>query len=218
MNAALGRLLLLLLLLAPGLVTPAAAQRAGPLTLAVGGPAARWAPVVGLRGLERDGALREALQSGLPLRFHFRIELWRKDVFDRLVRVQEVSRALLRSPLEEGFVLEDGRRERRYATLAECEAALREDFAGTIHPDGAGRYYYLATLEVETFSLSDLEELRRWLRGEARPAVQGKVPAERAVERGLRRFFIRLLGLPTRQYRTRSPSFTTTGTAQQQDE
>ncbi|HEX5725737.1 MAG TPA: hypothetical protein VFX98_09755 [Longimicrobiaceae bacterium] len=210
MSAACRRLPLCLLLLL-GIASPAGAQGRGPLTLAVGGPAARWRPAVVLRGLERDGALREALQSGLPLRFHFRIELWRKDVFDRLEQVQEVSRALLRSPLEEGFVLEDGRTERRFATFRECEAALEEAFAGTVHPAEPGRYYYLATLKVETFSLSDLEELRRWLRGEARPAVQGRVPPERAVERGLRRFFIRLLGLPTREYRARSPSFRTDG-------
>ena len=197
--------IVLLAVLAPG---PAGAQRQRPLAVSAGGPSAQWRPVVRVQGVTRDGALREALQSGLPLRFRFRIELWRKDVLDQLVAAHEASRALLRSPLEEGYVLEDGRRQVTFASLEAVEQALEEAFASGIQPEREGRHYYLASLEVETLSLSDLEELRRWLRGEARPAVQGKVPAERAVERGLRRFFVRLLGLPTRRYETRSGSFT----------
>ncbi|HEU0051954.1 MAG TPA: hypothetical protein VFQ39_02210, partial [Longimicrobium sp.] len=76
-----------------------------------------------------------------------------------------------------------------------------------MRPERAGRYYYLARLEVETLSLSDLEELRRWLRGEARPAVAGEKPVGRAVERGLKRFFVRLLGLPARRYEARTHVF-----------
>ena len=70
-----------------------------------------------------------------------------------------------------------------------------------------GRFYYLVTLNVETLSASDLEELRHWLRGQARPAVAGKQPVGRAVETGVRRFFVRLLGLPTRRYEARTPIF-----------
>jgi hypothetical protein len=76
-----------------------------------------------------------------------------------------------------------------------------------VQPRRSGRFYYLATLEVETLSLSDLEELRRWIRGEVQPAVEGRAPAGRAVERGLRRVFVRLLGLPTRRFETRSEIF-----------
>ena len=202
------RAALLLLLLAAAGARPAPLHAQRPLTLAVGGPQAQWRPVARLDGVLRDRGLRRALEDGLPLRFHFRVELWRKDLLDQLVGAHEVSRAVLRSPLDEGFVVEDGRTERIYPTLEAAEAALQAAFAAPLQPRVTGRYYYLARLDVESLSLSDLDELRRWLRGEARPAVQGRKPVERAVERGVRRFFVRILGLPTRRYEVRSRAFT----------
>jgi len=89
----------------------------------------------------------------------------------------------------------------------ECEAALERAFQPPIRPPGPGRYYYIAVMNVETLSMSDLEELRRWLRGEARPAVTGGKPVGQAVETGLRRFFVRLLGIPTRRYDVRTDVF-----------
>ncbi|HEU0016432.1 MAG TPA: hypothetical protein VFQ45_22320 [Longimicrobium sp.] len=192
------------LLLAP----PAAAQSRRPLAVAPGGPAAQHRPVISTEGLLRDRSLLHALESGLPLRFHFRAELWRKDVLDRLAGVQEISRAVLRAGLDEGYTLEDGQTQRRYPTLAAIESALQAAFAPTLRPVAVGRYYWIVTLEVSTLSLSDLDELRRWLRGQARPAVAGQKPVGRAVESGLRRFFVRLLGLPTRRYEVRSAAFT----------
>jgi hypothetical protein len=114
---------------------------------------------------------------------------------------------MLRSPLDEGYTLDDGRTQRPYATLADCEAALERAFQPPIRPPGPGRYYYIAVMNVETLSASDLEELRRWLRGEAAPAVSGDKPVGHAVQSGLRRFFVRLLGLPTRHYEVRTDIF-----------
>ena len=199
---------LLALLFFLGAADSAAAQRTRPLTLSVGGPSEQWRPVVRLAGVFRDEALAEALQSGLPLRLRFRVELWRKDVIDHLVEAREISRAVLRSPLDEGYVVEDGRGEWRYSSLPQVEAAIQAAFQPPVRPRSIGRHYYLARLEVETLSVSDLDELRRWLRGEARPAVAGEKPVGPAVESGLKRFFVRLLGLPERRYEARSPSFT----------
>ena len=195
------------LLLLAALAEPAPAQ-SRPLGVEVASRAEQWRPVVRVNGVLRDDALVDALQSGLPLRFHLRVELWRKDVIDHLVEVRETSRALLKGPLDGEYVLEDGRRERVFSTLPEVEAALQAGFQPSVRPPSSGRFYYLARLEVETLSLSDLEELRRWLRGEARPAVAGEKPVGRAVERGVRRFFVRILGLPARRYEARTPSFT----------
>jgi hypothetical protein len=77
-----------------------------------------------------------------------------------------------------------------------------------VRPSRTGRYYYLAKLEVETLSLSDLEELRRWLRGEVGPAVAGSGSPESAVESGVRRVLVRMIGLPTRRMEARSGTFT----------
>ncbi len=186
---------------------PARAQER-PLTLTVAGAAGQWRPVVRMDGVLRDHALADALRSGLPLRFHFRVELWRRGGgVDRLVTARENARAMLRSPLNEGYTLDDGRTQRAFATVAECEQALERAFQPPIRPPGRGRYYYIAMMNVETLSMSDLEELRRWLRGEARPAVTGGKPVGQAVETGLRRFFVRLLGIPTRRYDVRTEVF-----------
>ena len=196
-----------LLISAAALAGPAAAQ-ARPVSLSVAGATGGWRPMVRMDGVLRDDALLDALKSGLPLRFHFRVELWRRGGgVDRLVEARENGRAMLRAPLDEGYTLEDGRTQRPYATLPECEAALERAFQPPIRPPGGGRYYYIAVLNVETLSASDLDELRRWLRGEAAPAVSGNRPVGRAVETGLRRFFVRLLGIPTRRYDVRTPVF-----------
>jgi hypothetical protein len=196
-------LAVLLLVAAPG-----AAQSRRPLAVSVGGPSAQWRPAIRVTGLLRDRALREALQNGLPLRFRFRVELWRKeDPFDQLAGVQEISRAMLRAPLGEGYTLEDGRVQRRYSTMQAAEAALQAALQPSLRPETGGRFYYLVSLSVETLSASDLDELRHWLRGEARPAVAGRKPVGRAVEQGVRRFFVRLLGLPTRRYEARTDIF-----------
>lgn len=185
---------------------PAQAQSRRPLTVSVGGASVRWRPEVRLNGILRDRALRDALQNGLPLRFHCRVELWLKaEPFDQLVGVQEMSRALLRAPLGEGYTLEDGRVQRRYSSMAAAERALQGALAPTLHPATGGRHYYLVRLNVETLSLDEVDELRRWLRGEARPAESGRHP--RGVERGVRRIFVRLLGLPSRRYEARTAIF-----------
>lgn len=164
-------------------------------------------PVVEARGILRDAALRSALESGLPIRLRLRVELWEKRLFDRLSRAQELFVVLVQDPIDETFVLTHGASERRFSTLARAGDAVDAALRAEMRPDSRGRYYYLATLEIETLSLSDLEELRRWLRGEVRPAVAGRSSPERAIETGLRRVIVRVIGLPTRRYESRSPTF-----------
>lgn len=197
----------LLLLALLSLAGPARAQGERPLSVAAAGAAAGWRPVVRAQGLLADPGLRDALDSGLPLRIRFRVELWEKAVFDRLVGTHRAALAVLQDPLDGAYTLDNGRAEQRFRSLAEVEAAVEGAFAATLHPTRRGRFYYIAVLEIETLSLSDLEELQRWLRGEARPAVQGRRSVGRAVESGLRRAVVRVMGLPTRKYEARSATF-----------
>ena len=76
-----------------------------------------------------------------------------------------------------------------------------------LEPAGPGRYSALVVVEMETLSLSDLEELQRWLRGDLAPAVAGEEDVEGAVARGVRRLFVRALGLPAQRLRLRTPTF-----------
>jgi hypothetical protein len=60
---------------------------------------------------------------------------------------------------------------------------------------------------METLSLSDFEELQRWLGGELGPAVARDEDVQGAMARGIRRLLVRMLGLPARSFQVRSPTF-----------
>jgi hypothetical protein len=179
------------------------------ISISVGSSAAEWRPFLRTTGLlVDDRALRDALGSGLPLRFRFRVELWEKALLDRLVASEEATLAVVQDPLDRTYVVATGRTNATYASLADAERAVARGSPATLRPPArGGRFYYLATLDVETLSLSDLEELQRWLRGEAQPAVQGRTPVGRAVGRGVQRAFVRMIGLPSRRYEARSVTF-----------
>jgi hypothetical protein len=70
------------------------------------------------------------------------------------------------------------------------------------------RTYYSLVLEVESLSLSDLDEVERWLRGELKPAIRGDKNPGTAVSRGLGTLFVRLMGGDKRRYEARSGKFT----------
>jgi hypothetical protein len=202
------RLALVATLAALAVAAAADAQRPPPLAVQVAPAGEGHRPRVSVAGVLDDEGLRRALEGGLPLRFSLRAELWRKgEPFDRLEGAHEVSRALVRAALSETWVLEDGRRRRGFATLADAEAALEAALAPPLHAAAPGRYYYLVRLSIQTLSGSDLDELRHWLRGEAAPAVSGEQPVGRAVERGARRIVVRLLRIPARRYEARTPVF-----------
>lgn len=184
-----------------------ASAQAAALQLSVGTAASGWPAVVRVGPLLDDSALRGALDSALPLRFHLRVELWRDGFLDRLAAEDEVSLALVQDPVSGGYTVDAPGVQRRVGSLQEAQGALQAILITGLRPERTGRYYYLAALEVETLSLSDLDELRRWLRGDVAPAIEGNAPPTRPVERGLRRILIRVIGLPTRRFEARSPTF-----------
>jgi NADH-quinone oxidoreductase chain I len=157
-----------------------------------------------------DNSLEEAVQSGLPLRLTFRVELWREGFFDSLVDTESWTAVLMHEPLDGNYTVV-ARANPTEAKHAQTYAAARRELEGeqllAIRPDRPGRYYYTARLDVETLSLSDLDELRRWLRGELRPAVSGDRSLPAALGEGIKRAFIRMLRLPARQFDARSPRF-----------
>jgi hypothetical protein len=197
---------LLVLVLAAGLATPTALLGQGaPLTVsATGGePRVTVGPVLG------DQALEEALRSGLPLRMRFRAELWRDRFFDSLIDDVTWSVVIAFEPLEGVFLVgpPDGEAAQSYTSFARVRAAVERVYRPGLRPPGPGRYYYLTSLEIETLSLSDLEELGHWLRGELAPVVGARGSVVGAVGTGLRRFLIRVLDLPARRFDARSERF-----------
>ena len=187
--------------------SPAMARRGvaqAPLTVAVDEGAAR----VAVGGVLADESLRDATTSGLPLRLRFRIELWRDEFFDDLVRQVEWTRLLAYEPLERYYLAgPPGDSLVAVETYAQARRLLERDYRPRVRATEPGRYYYLVFLEVETLSLSDLDELEQWLRGEVQPAVRGRGSVPGAVGAGLKRLLIRVLDLPARRFEARSSTF-----------
>lgn len=163
--------------------------------------------VVELSTLMNDRALSEAIHQGLPLRIHVDAELWRDRLFDSEAGSAEWRATIVYDPVTLLYEVElFGRPAARFENLAGVREHLQASFDLDLRPREAGRYYYLAVVEMETLSLSDLEELRRWLRGDLADAA-GETSSDGAVGRGVRRLFVRALGLPTRRVRLRTPAF-----------
>jgi hypothetical protein len=201
-----------------GLSPSASAQAPSSLRLTVrlsadSTPAGSRAPVVRSENLLNDGRWLAALRSGLPVRLHYKVEVWRSRGawFDAFERQAEWDVVLRHEPLLDQYTvltLVGGRvRERRYATVDALSAALAFAYQVSVRPAQRGRYYYAASLEISTLSDSDLDELQRFLEGDLGEVTQGKEGVGDAVGRGATRFLLRLAGLPSLRMEVRSVSF-----------
>jgi hypothetical protein len=154
-----------------------------------------------------------ALRSGLPVRLHYRVEVWRSRGawFDTFERQAEWDVLIRHEPLLDQYTLLTfvgaARQERRYATLDALGAAVAFAYQVNVRPAEAGRYYYIASLEVTTLSDSDLDELERFLAGELDPADEQDENLGDALGRGATRFLLRLAGLPSLRLEARSQAF-----------
>lgn len=159
-----------------------------------------------------DSRWLAALRSGLPVRLHYRVEVWRsrEGWFDIFVRQAEWDLLVRHEPLLDQYTLLTfagaSRQERRYATLDALGAALAFAYQVNVRPTEEGRYYYAASLQVSTLSDSDLDELERFLAGDLREA-KGRENLGDALGRGATRFLLRLAGLPSLRLEARSDQF-----------
>lgn len=197
------------------LASPAFAQRGPQLEVSVlaNSPPA-GASVVAARLLD-DAKIRELLRSGFPAAMTFRLELWRAGgLFDEiesatqwqvLVRYDPYTQQYLAMRRHGTAVQEDFG---GFPTLEAAEAKLDRPYPVLLRPRRPGtRYYYNVVLDVESLSVSDLDELQRWLRGELEPAVRGKRAPLSALRRGFGTLLSRLLGSEKRHYESRSGTF-----------
>jgi hypothetical protein len=158
--------------------------------------------------------LRDLLRGGFPARLHFRCELWRNErlnnqreravEWDMLVRYDQLNQKY------EVYRIIDDRASRlgRFDTMEAAEAEVEKPFRILAPPMRRGTsYYYDSSLDIEVLSLSDLDEVERWLRGDVRPALSGERNPGTAVTRTVRTFFVRLLGGERRHYQTQTRTF-----------
>lgn len=174
-------------------------------------------PTTSIAGVLTEGHRRELLNSGWPTAIHARVELWKKGflgMFDREA-VIEWDVIVEYAPATKVYHLRrivDNRVEDlgEAGSIEAAEQILRRPFNPPL-PTRArgGRYFYMFGVDISTLSLSDLEAWQRWVKGEARPAVQGKRNPATAVQRGLGSLLSRVLGGDTQSYETRSGIFST---------
>jgi len=74
-------------------------------------------------------------------------------------------------------------------------------------PDGHDKYYYNLVLDVQMLSVSDLDEVERWLKGDVGPAVRGQKSPGTALGEGAKTFITKLLGGQDKHYEARSKIF-----------
>jgi len=162
-----------------------------------------------------DPKLEQFINSGFPARLHYRIDLWsRKQFFDnreagaewivtvefdRLQRTYTVRRQVGDRLVPSGT----------YRTFADVEAAIALPFEAPVRAPRSGqRMYYHLVLEIQKVSLSDLDELEAWLRGELKPATRGQRNPGTALARGFQTLMLRMLGGENPRYEARSETFT----------
>jgi hypothetical protein len=177
-------------------------------------PSGARAPIVRSENLlGANSRWLSALRSGLPVRLHYRVEVWRsrEGWFDAYARQAEWDVLVRHEPLLDQYTLLTfvgaRRQERRYATLDALGAALAFAYQVNVRPSESGRYYYAASLQVSTLSDSDLDELERFLAGDLEGGDDGGENLGDALGRGATRFLLRLAGLPSLRLEAQSDRF-----------
>lgn len=171
-------------------------------------------PTVRTIGVLLAGRTPELVRNGFPARLHYKVERWAAGTFvndvkatseweviadyDALAKTYRLVRATPQTAVVVG----------EYQTLDDADDVLADAYPVPIAPPKRGeKSYYALTLTVEAMSLSDLDEVRRWLRGELRPAVSGKRNPGTAVTHGVRTLFVRILGGERVEYRATTGVF-----------
>jgi len=143
----------------------------------------------------------ELIRNGFPARLHYKLERWSAGQFVNDLKSQNEWEVIVEfDALNKEFRVVRATADRAvlvgaYDSLATADSAVAADYRPRIGlPKPGERSYYRLALTVEAMSLSDLDEVRRWLRGELRPAVRGRRNPGTAVTSGVRTLFVRILG------------------------
>jgi hypothetical protein len=178
------------------------------------GELATEAPMVRSAALLTQGGMRNLLVNGFPARLHYRMERWATGGwFDDIKATSEWDVVVKYDALSKRYHVFRAVRNRAqelgsYDDLNDAEGMVDAPFRAPIAPAKRGqRSYYNIVLDIETLSLTELDEVEQWLRGELKPAVRGKKNPGTAVSRGVRTLVVRLLGGEKLRYEARSGTF-----------
>ncbi|MEN9507661.1 MAG: hypothetical protein RLZZ621_224 [Gemmatimonadota bacterium] len=177
--------------------------------------ATAYPPLIAVRGVLSEKPFDELLRSGFPARLHVRAETWTigryfDDVkgraeWDVVVRYDVVDKAYAVARIVNNRVMPLG----TYTRFADARAVMELPYLPELpSPRRGQKAYVLVQAELQTLEVSDLDELERWLAGEAGPAVRGKRSPASALTRGLRTLATRVLGGEVRKLEARSATIT----------
>lgn len=204
------------LTLATALTVPAAGAQAGRVDILLPSRSdlATVPPSVRTTNVLVSGRTAELMRNGFPARLHYKLERWSAGTFvndvkataewEVIVQYEPLPRRyrIVRATQQDAVVVGE------YDGVPEADAVLAEPYAAPIQPPRRGsKSYYALTLDVQTMSLSDLDEVQRWLRGELRPAVRGRRNPGKAVTSGVRTLMVRILGGERVQYQATTRVF-----------
>ena len=171
-------------------------------------------PMIRTANVIADKELQKLLQNGFPANLHYRADLWsRGGLFDDVKSSVEWDVLVRYEPLTKTyrvarFVGQRWETIGRFERYEDAQAAVARPYQPPLPARRTrDRQYYIVTLEVEVLSMSDLDEVEGWLRGELRPAVRGKRNPGTALGRGFSRLATRLLGGENQRYEQRSETF-----------
>jgi hypothetical protein len=158
-------------------------------------------PTVRTIGILSAGRTSELIRNGFPARLHYKLERWAAGTFvndvkatsewEFIVQYDPLAKTykLIRATTQNAVVVGE------YTDLKDADTKLAQPYPARISlPKRGQKTYYVLSLNVEAMSLSDLDEVQRWLRGELRPAVRGHRNPGTAVSSGLRTLVVRIMG------------------------
>jgi hypothetical protein len=185
------------------------AQRRPQLDVNAPSAATNGISMVTASGLFGEPDMRDLVRSGFPASLRFRLELWRSGgLLNDLEGQHEWELIVQYDPSVQRYRVvrrQGGRLDDlgSFSTLSTAQSVLERPLRVTLLPRRPGaRYYYNLALDIEALSVSDMDQLERWLRG-----VRGGTAAT-AVGTGVRTLMLRMLGGEKRHYEKRSPTFT----------
>jgi hypothetical protein len=169
-------------------------------------------PLVAVRNVLDERQFDELLRNGFPARLHIRAEIWTvgryfDDVrgrveWDVIVQYNVVEKSYEVARVVGDRVMSLG----SYLRFVDARAASELAYLPALPtPKRGQKGYVLVQAELQTLEVTDLDEVERWLRGEASPAVKGKRSPASALTRGVRTLASRILGGEVRQLEARSP-------------
>lgn len=171
-------------------------------------------PSVRTGGIITASHTAELIQNGFPARLHYKLQRWAAGTFvndvkatqewEVIVEYEALGRdyRVVRATDDQAVLLGT------FPTLQDAAAKVAEPYPVQISlPKRGQKTYYSVTVQVEAMSLGDLDEVRRWLNGELKPAVRGKKSAGTAITTGVRTLLVRLLGGEHLQYKVSTRVF-----------